>query len=367
MGAVPEGHEPAVESERLSEEPPAATRAERSEARLEGRARASASGAPAEPNPADVIATLPNMRVVVVVNPAATAMSERQRDVLAHALGSASELSIEQTAYRGHAAALACRAMRDGVDVVIALGGDGTVNEVANGLLTDGVHDAVPALGVVPAGSTNVFARALGLPNNPIEATGALLDALRHGRRRAISLGRLEERWFTFTAGVGFDAAIVAGVEKQRRRGKRSSHLLYARVGVREFVRADRRHPALHLELPDGGTLDNLYYAIVANGDPWTYIGDRPLRPTPEASFETGLDLYARRSMGSASVGYGLAQMLRRKPPSKGSWGVYLHHDLPGFVLHADEPIPVQVDGDLVEPREKMQFWSIPRALTVVI
>src|SRR5215471_21799089 len=145
------------------EEPPAVTRAERSEARLEGRARASASGAPAEPNPAvesvrarraagrdagraergsargsrpsgserrtrepnpaDVIATLPNMRVVVVVNPAATAMSERQRDVLAHALGSASELSIEETAYRGHAAALACRAMRDGVDVVIALGG----------------------------------------------------------------------------------------------------------------------------------------------------------------------------------------------------------------------------------------------------
>ena len=297
-------------------------------------------------------------------------MSERQRDVLAHALGnasSASELQIEQTANRGHAAALACRAMRDAVDVVIALGGDGTVNEVANGLLTDGVHDKVPALGVVPAGSTNVFARAIGLPNNAIEATGVLLDGLRHGRRRPISLGRLEDRWFMFTAGIGFDAAIVGAVERQRARGKRSTHALYARVGVREFLRADRRHPTLHVELPDGSTLDNLFYAIVANCDPWTFIGNRPLRPTPEASFDGGLDVYARKRMGTFSAAYSLGQMLRKNPKSKGGWGAVLQHDLPGFVLHADEPTPVQVDGDLLEPREKMQFWSVPKALSVVI
>jgi diacylglycerol kinase family enzyme len=307
------------------------------------------------------------MRVLVVVNPRATAMSDRQRDVLAHALGSASELQIEQTANRGHAAALACRAMRDAVDVVIALGGDGTVNEVANGLLTDGVHDTVPALGVVPAGSTNVFARALGLPNNPIEATGVLLDALRNGRRRPISLGRLEDRWFTFTAGVGFDAAVVAGVEKARARGKRSTHALYARVGIREFFRTDRRHPGLHLELPDGTTVDNLFYAIVTNCDPWTFVGNRPLRPTPQASFDTGLDIYARRRMGGVSAVYGFTQMMRKQPRTATSWGALLEHDLPGFVLRADEPMPVQVDGDVLEPRDKMQFWSIPQALQVVI
>lgn len=307
------------------------------------------------------------VRVLVVVNPRATAMSERQRDVLAHALGSASELQIEQTANRGHAAALACRAMRDRVDVVIALGGDGTVNEVANGLLTDGVHGAIPALGVVPAGSTNVFARALGLPNNPVEATGVLLDALRRGRRRRISLGRLEDRWFTFTAGIGFDAALVAGVEKHRTRGARSTHALYARVGVREFLRSDRRHPLLHLDLPDGTTVDNLYYAVVANCDPWTFVGNRALRPTPLASFDTDLDVYARTRMGVISVVYGLAQLVRSKPRSTGGWGVLLEHDVPGFVLRADEPMPVQVDGDLLEPREKMPFWSVPRALSVVI
>src|SRR6476646_5955128 len=169
-------------------------------------------------------------------------MSARERDVLAHALGGADELQIEETANRGHAAALACRAMRSNVDVVVALGGDGTVNEIVNGLLTDGVHDGVPALGIVPAGSTNVFARALGLPNDPIEATGVLLEALRAGRRRRVSVGRLDERWFVFAAGVGFDAAINACGRKAASRrsvsipasGYGSSSALTA--GVRNFI-----------------------------------------------------------------------------------------------------------------------------------
>src|SRR5689334_19408456 len=194
-------------------------------------------------------------------------MSARERDVLAHALGGADELQIEETANRGHAAALACRAMRSNVDVVVALGGDGTVNEIVNGLLTDGLHDGVPALGVVPAGSTNVFARALGLPNDPIESTGVLLEALRSTSRRAVSLGRVDDRWFTFAAGFGFDAAIVEGVERQRRKGKTSTHALYARVGVREYFRSDRRHPRLHVQLEDGTTYDDIHFVIVGNAD----------------------------------------------------------------------------------------------------
>src|SRR5438105_2440642 len=142
------------------------------------------------------------MRVLVVANPNATATSPRMRDILARALASEAHLEIAETAHRGHAAALACRAMRDGADVVVALGGDGTINEVVNGLLTDGSHPGVPALGIVPAGSTNVTARAIGLPNDPIEATGILLDALRAGSRRAISLGVVDGRYFAFAAGI---------------------------------------------------------------------------------------------------------------------------------------------------------------------
>jgi diacylglycerol kinase family enzyme len=306
------------------------------------------------------------VRVLVVSNPRATATSARERDVLAHALGSQAELEVEETANRGHAAALACRAMRDRFDVVVALGGDGTVNEVVNGLLTDGLHSAVPALGIVPAGSTNVFARALGLSNDPIEATGQLLDALRQGRRRTVSLGRLDERWFTFAAGLGLDAAVVAAVERQRRRGKRSTHALYARTGIREFYAGDRRHPPLTVELPDGTVVPHGYLAIVANVDPWTYFGPRPLRPTPQASLDAGLDVYIQRRMNTATVLWSLARMARASPPS-GGLGARVVHDLPSLVVRSDEPIPVQVDGDLIEPKQTARFWSVGRALTVAV
>lgn len=308
------------------------------------------------------------VRVLVVANPRATATTPRERDVLTHALASAADLEVVETANRGHAAALACRAMRNGTDVVVALGGDGTVNEVVNGLLTDGVHDSVPALGVVPAGSTNVFARALGLPDDPIEATGVLLEGLRSHSRRAVSMGQADDRWFVFAAGLGFDAAIVAGVEQRRRRGKRSTHVLYARVGLREYLahRARERRPAkIHVELPDGTRYDDVHFAMVTNTDPWTYAGRRPLRPTPEASFEDGLALYARRRMGAPGLLYSLARMSGASP-RVGRRGAYLHHDLPTVMLLADEPMPFQVDGDYVGTRDKIQLSSTPRAIQVV-
>ncbi|HEV7193540.1 MAG TPA: diacylglycerol kinase family protein [Jatrophihabitantaceae bacterium] len=306
------------------------------------------------------------MRVVVISNPHATATSARERDVLAHALGSEARLEVVETANRGHAAALACRAMRDGADVVVALGGDGTINEVVNGLLTDGVHERVPALGVVPTGSTNVFARALGLSNDPIESTGVLLEALRAQSRRAVSLGHVDDRWFTFAAGIGFDAAIVEGVERHRRRGKRSTHALYARVGVRQFFRTDRRHPRLKVELPDGRSLDHIHFAIVANADPWTFVGNRPLHPTPDADFESGLALYARRRMGTAGILWSLAR-LSGDSPHIGKRGAHVTHDLSGLTVLADEPLPVQVDGEFVGMREKLVFRSVHSAVQVVI
>lgn len=305
------------------------------------------------------------MRALVVVNPRATAMSPRELDVLAHALGSETTLEVEETGNRGHAAALACRAMRNGTDIVVALGGDGTVNEVINGLLTDGVHPGVPALGIVPAGSTNVFVRALGIPNDPIEATGALLEGLRTGVRRSVSMGVADDRYFCFAAGLGFDAQIVHGVERKRRQGKRSTHLLYARVGVREFFTGDRRHPKLRVELPDGTHLDEVYFAIVANADPWTFVGNRPLHPTPEVTFDGGLDVYARRRMGTAGMLFSLAR-LSGNHPRIGRRGAYVVHDLDRLTLVADEPLPFQVDGDALDLRDKVTLRSVPNAIQVV-
>jgi diacylglycerol kinase family enzyme len=309
---------------------------------------------------------VPAVRILVVANPRATATTVRERDVLAHSLGSSAELEVVETANRGHAAALACRAMRNGTDVVVALGGDGTVNEVVNGLLTDGVHDQVPALGVVPAGSTNVFARALGLPNDPIEATGVLLESLRTGSRRAVSMGRVDDRWFVFAAGIGFDGAIVEGVETQRRKGRKSTHLLYARVGVRAFFGSDRRHPKLHIELGDGTRFDDIYFAIVTNTEPWTYAGNRPLRPTPETTFENGLGVYARRRMGTTGVLFSMAR-LSGNNPHIGKRGARVEHDLESVTILADEPLPVQVDGDFHGMRDKLVFSTAPAAVRVLV
>ncbi len=305
------------------------------------------------------------MRVLVVTNPQATATTERERDVLVNALGAQTQLEVAETANRGHAAALACRAMRNGTDVVVAFGGDGTVNEVVNGLLTDGVHQRIPALGVVPVGSTNVFARALGLPDTPIEATGLVLAALRSGARRAVSMGRVDDRWFVFAAGMGFDAAIVAGVERQRRKGVKSTHLLYARVGVREFFASDRRRPKLHVELPDGTRYDDIHFMVVTNTDPWTFVGRRALRPTPNTSFDTGLGLYARRRMGAVGTLIGMARMAGRNPRI-GARGALVIEDLDGLIVLADEPMPVQVDGEYLGLREKLTFATARASIQVL-
>src|SRR4051795_7241688 len=182
------------------------------------------------------------MRALVVVNPAATATTPKGRDVLVRALASELKVDLVETERRGHGRELGRRAVEDGVDVVVTLGGDGTVNEVVNGLLADGPAEELPALPVVPGGSTNVFSRALGRSRNPVEATAEILDSLRAGRTRLVSLGTASAtgtrtapvsgadpghaaeaaaadaavhdgwtapRWFVFAAGLGFDAEVI--------------------------------------------------------------------------------------------------------------------------------------------------------------
>jgi diacylglycerol kinase family enzyme len=306
------------------------------------------------------------VRTLVISNPRATATSPRARDVLVHALASETELEIAETANRGHAAALACRAMRAGVDVVVGVGGDGTLNEIVNGLLTDGVHDSVPALGIIPTGSTNVFARALGLPNDPIEATGVLLEALRAGSRRAVSLGKADDRYFLFAAGHGFDANIISRVERHRRRGRRNTDSLYARLGLREWLAYDRRTPKLHVEFGDGVTLDGVFFAMVTNCDPWTFALNRPMRPTPKVNFDNGLGIYARRRMGAAGILFSAARMSARHP-RVGRRGAYVVQDVDTMVIWSDEPMALQVDGDFLGESGKVVFTCAPQAVRVVM
>ncbi|MTE20946.1 diacylglycerol kinase family lipid kinase [Streptomyces sp. TRM43335] len=322
------------------------------------------------------------MRALLVVNPKATTTSARTRDVLIHALASDLKLEVATTEYRGHARDLGRQAVQRGeVELVIVLGGDGTVNEVVNGLLCDGPDpDVLPRLAVVPGGSTNVFARALGLPNHAVEATGALLDALHSGSERTVGLGlaagtpgtddaEVPARWFTFCAGLGFDAGVVGRVEQKRERGRRSTHALYVRQVVRQFLGDPyRRHGTITLRRPGEDPVEDLALCIVCNTAPWTYLGNRPVYAAPRASFDTALDVLGlTRLTPSAVTRYG-TQLLTSTPERgpRGRHAVPLH-DLTEFTLESQAPLPFQMDGDHLGLRTSVTFTGVRRALRVIV
>lgn len=311
-------------------------------------------------------------RGLLVMNPKATTASESTRDVLVGALSSRLDLRTVTTRNRGHAADLAREAVGDGTDVVIAFGGDGTVNEVVAGLMDGGPRPDAPALAVVPGGSTNVFARALGLPNHAVEATGVLLRLLREDKTRRVSLGAARadgddaDRYFTFCAGYGFDAAVVGEVERQRAGGHRSTNSLYLRSAFGEyFRRTDRKAAPIVAQLPDGAEVPPMFMAVLANTAPWTYLGSRPILATPQAAFDTGLDLFGMARMGAYAVGRTASRLVSGSDRiGRGAWEV-VRHDLPHITLTAQRPVAFQVDGEYLGPRERVTFRSVPDALKV--
>ena len=315
------------------------------------------------------------MRALLVVNPKATTTSERTRDVLVRALRSAVDLTVEYTTRRGHAATLARAAAESGVDLVVTLGGDGTVNEAVNGLMTAPTALAelhgpraqrLPALAVVPGGSTNVFARALGLPRDWADGTSVILDGLRDGRHRVIGLGRADDRYFTFAAGMGLDAAVVRRVEQARLRGRTSTPALYMRATIGQFFTGDdRRTPPLSVERPGEPTVSDLGTVIVQNTAPWTYLGDRPINPNPDASFDRGLDLLALRRLAVLSTTRSFAQLASRPGHPQGKQVLRLH-DQDEFTVVATRPQAFQLDGDYLGERQKVHFVSVPEALRVI-
>ncbi|MGW5671094.1 diacylglycerol/lipid kinase family protein [Micromonospora sp. NPDC003776] len=315
------------------------------------------------------------MRAVLVVNPKATTTSERSRDVLVRALRSEVDLSVRYTRRRGHATDLAREAAEEGVDLVVSLGGDGTVNEVVNGLMAaepptfrtgDTPAERLPALATVPGGSTNVFARALGLPREWPDGTSMILEGLRLGRSRTIGLGRADDRYFTFCAGFGIDAAVIRRVEQARKRGRVSTPALYFRsTAAQYFVGSDRRHPAIMLERPGEPAEAELATVIIQNTAPWTFLGEREINPNPEASFDLGLDVLAMRQLRVASTARTVTQFFSRTPDPHGKQALRLH-DVAEFTLLSARPQAFQLDGDYLGEREKVRFTSVPAALRVI-
>jgi diacylglycerol kinase family enzyme len=313
------------------------------------------------------------MRGLLVINPRATTTSTRVTDVLVHAFADELDLSVTMTTHRGHAYKLGEQARLDGLDLVITLGGDGVIHEVVNGMLSDGPGDHVPMLATVPGGSGNVFARALGLPLDPVEATGELLDGLRERRTRTIGLGRVtidggEPQWFVANAGLGIDAEIIEAMDEQRKAGRAATPLRYLNTAVRQyFRRTDRKHPALTVTRSGSSAVDHVFVAIVQNTAPWTFFGSWPIDPCPQADFDAGLDLFAIRRLGIAPTLRATRRMVWSVSAGSTKRSIAVWHDQAAFTVQADRPTPMQMDGEALGRVRKAEFCAVPHALTTVI
>jgi len=305
------------------------------------------------------------MRALLIVNPHATSTTQRRRDLLAHALAGELSLKVARTESRGHAAHLAAAAADSGVDVVVVHGGDGTVNEVANGLMYRGVRPDVPMLAVVPGGSTNVFARAMGIDPDPTVATEQILEALAAHRVRTVSLGRADDRYFTFNAGLGLDAETVRAVEKRRAKGSTISNAMHVRDALRQFFRAHRGNPRMSLELPGRDLIDDAHLVFVSNVDPWTYLGKTPIRTNPGTSSTGGLGVFALTSMGVPQALRASAAIITGR--LSGGRHVVRADDEAWATVRCREPVAFQVDGDYLGERSEVEFTSVPRALRLVV
>ncbi len=325
------------------------------------------------------------MRALLIVNPHATSTTTGRRDLIVRALKSAVDLEVVLTRYRGDATKLAAAAAADKFGLVITLGGDGTVNEAVNGLLagasTPGHADGsvpgpdgapadaadLPALAPLPGGNANVFIRSLALPDDPVDAAARLIEDLAQGKERRIGLGRAAGRYFTFNAGLGLDAEVVRAIDGIRAHGSALTPTLFARTALRQYYRVTDRHwPVITITEPATLCPAAVFLCIVSNSAPWTYLGRRPVHANPDATFDTGLDLLAFRSLGTLVTLRTLQQMLTdRTEPPRGRTLVTAH-DLPALVLRAARPVAFQLDGEYMGEVEEISFRSVPGALRVV-
>jgi diacylglycerol kinase family enzyme len=298
----------------------------------------------------------------MIVNRHATSANGPLCDLVARSLAGLVDLEIVRTQYRGHARELAAAT---NAELVIVLGGDGSVNEVVNGLMS---HQAPrPRLAVIPAGGGNVLARGLGLPSDANAAIHHVREVIESGKYRTIGLGLAGDRYFTFSAGLGWDAEVVGEVERQRIAGRKESATLFLRTMTRTYIRGtDRRRPALTLERDGASSAGQLFMCIVTNRSPWTYLRGRALLPVPDPDFNSGLDVLALRRLHYRTVLGVVGQMLwvrRRSPRGR---DLLSAHGLESMTLRSVRPIAFQVDGEYLGETEAVKFQFVPDALQVV-
>jgi diacylglycerol kinase family enzyme len=331
--------------------------------------------APAQREPAPAAHAIPlepdaaKKRMLIIVNPYATTVSDRLKNLVVYALQARYEVEAVDTEAAEHAIEIGREARTGGYDIVVAFGGDGTLNEVANGLAGTNVP-----VSVLPGGSTNVVCRTLGIPNDVVDATEHLIGLADDFRPRKIDLGRCNGRHFVFACGVGLDATVVKRVDAHPRLKARARQWYYTWAAISGFYRQYLRDPVrFELEV-DGATLEGVT-AIAQNSDPFTYFANIPMRICEDIGLDDGTISMAllRRAKQRDMLPIASRVLSKRLHVAK-------HRQIEEFddvtkasvrSISSDEdglarPFPVQVDGDYIGEYTALDFSVEPGALTIV-
>jgi diacylglycerol kinase family enzyme len=301
--------------------------------------------------------------MLVIVNPYATTVSDRLRHLVVYALQGRYEVDAVDTEARGHATELCREAAHEGYDVVVAFGGDGTVNEAANGLL-----GSPTPLCCLPGGSANVFGKMLGIPGDPVDATEHLLAMADDWQPRRVDLGVVNGRCFTFASGLGLDASVVERVDANPRMKARFGPWFFTWIAVGTFLRRYVvRPPRLTVQTADG-EIEGVT-AIVQNGSPFTYFQNRPIEIAEGASLDSGAlaggVLKNATLLAMPSIAFRAFSPRARVARHRQITSVEDASDL--VVRSADErPLPLQVDGDYLGEVSEARYSVMPGALNVI-
>jgi diacylglycerol kinase family enzyme len=305
----------------------------------------------------------PSRRMLIIVNPYATTVSDRLKNLVVYALRGSYAVDAIDTESRDHATELCRAAAREGYDIVVAFGGDGTVNEAANGL----VGSNTP-LTCLPGGRTNVFCRMLGIPIDVVDATENLLQLAHDWRPRRVDVGHVNGRQFLFSAGVGLDASVVAHVDAHPRLKARLGEWYYTWTGIETFTSQYLIHPP-RLEAEVGGERVAGVSVIVQNAAPYTYFGNRPVHMAEGATLESGdlAGLVLERA-APIDVPTVIWRALSKRARVSRHRQVHAFSGASGLSVRSldQRALPLQVDGDYIGEAAKADFGVTAGALLIL-
>ena len=308
-------------------------------------------------------------RMLIIVNPYATTVSDRLKNLVVYALQGRFEVEAVLTEAQNHATEIGHEARNGSYDIVVAFGGDGTLNEIANGLAgTD-----VPVT-ILPGGSTNVVARTLGIPNDVVDATEHLLGIADRLEPRKVDLGIANGRKFVFSCGSGLDATAAMRVDMRPKLKARAGPYFYTWVGLSSFYRDYLRNP-VRMRLEVGERSVEGVTVLAQNSDPFTYFGRRPVRVCEGIEIDDGtLSIALLRRAAQRDMGTIVSRVLVERLQASRHRQIEHFDDVTEARIEsaaldaAGEPraFPVQVDGDFIGTHTELELGVDPGALTVV-